>query len=63
MQCVLIQDESRRFGLYGRTFERQIQKEEKITRGDAYKIANLLQEVEEGRDAINVILSKDRNLW
>jgi tRNA-2-methylthio-N6-dimethylallyladenosine synthase len=52
------------FGLYGRAFERQILEEEKIVDlvvgPDAYKdLPNLLAEVEEGRDAINVILSKD----
>jgi tRNA-2-methylthio-N6-dimethylallyladenosine synthase len=52
------------FWLYGRAFERQILEEEKIVDlvvgPDAYKdLPNLLAEVEEGRDAINVILSKD----
>jgi tRNA-2-methylthio-N6-dimethylallyladenosine synthase len=45
------------------TFERQILEEkivDLVVGPDAYKdLPNLLAEVEEGRDAINVILSKD----
>lgn len=50
--------------MYGRTFKEQILEEEKIVDlvvgPDAYKdLPNLLAEVDEGRDAINVILSKE----
>ena len=50
--------------MHGRTFERKFLDEEKIVDmvvgPDAYKdIPNLLREVDEGRDAINVILSKE----
>ena len=50
--------------MYGRTFKMSILEEEKIVDlvvgPDAYKdLPNLLNEVEEGRDAINVILSKE----
>jgi tRNA-2-methylthio-N6-dimethylallyladenosine synthase len=47
----------------GRAFERQIPRRRKIVDlvvgPDAYKDLPNLAEVEEGRDAINVILSKD----
>ena len=50
--------------MYGRTFEKSVLEEEKIVDmvvgPDVYKdLPNLLAEVEEGRDAINVILSKE----
>jgi hypothetical protein len=49
-----------------RAFERQISREEEkivdlVVGPDAYKdLPNLLAEVEEGRDAINVILSRQK---
>lgn len=52
------------FRLYGGTFENQILEEEQlvdlVVGPDAYRdLPNLLKETDDGRDAINVILSKE----